>query len=147
MAVDGRHGDGVAQTQVVEFIDVRVGVTHLVHFVDRQHHRLAGAQQHVGHLLVGGGEAGLHVAQEDDDGGVLNGDLCLLAHEGQDLAVGTRLDAAGVHQVKLPVEPLSLGIQTVTGDTGGIFHDGEPLAHQFIKEHGLAHIGAAHNSN
>ena len=147
VAVDGGDGDGIAQAQVVELIDVRVGHAHLIHLVHRQHHRLAGAQQHVSHLLVGGGQAGLDVAQEHDHRGVVDGDLRLLAHEGQDLAVGGGLDAAGVYQIELPVPPLRLGVQPVTGDAGGVLHDGQPLAHQLIEQHGLAHVGAAHDGN
>ena len=44
VAVDGGDGDGVAQAQVIELIDIRVRScppeSHLVH---RQHHRLAGS--------------------------------------------------------------------------------------------------------
>ena len=147
MAVDGGDRDGIPQSQVIELINVWVGDPHLVHLVDRQHHRLLRAQQHVGHLLVGGGEAGLDVADKEDHRGVLDGDLRLLAHKGQNLAVGGGLDAAGVHQVELPVSPLRLGVQPVAGDAGGILHDGQPLAHQFIKQHGLAHVGPAHDCN
>ena len=88
VAVDGGDGHRVPQAQVVELINIRVGVAHLVHFVDRQHHRLAGAQEQVGHLLIGGGEAGLDVAEEQNDRGVLDGDFRLLPHKGQNLAVG-----------------------------------------------------------
>ena len=80
-AVDGGDGDGVAQTQVVELVHVRVGGAHPVGLVHRQHHRLLGAQEHIGHVLVGGGDAGADVAHQDDDVGVVNGDLRLAAHE------------------------------------------------------------------
>ena len=60
---------------------------------------LRAAQEHAGHLLVGGGEAGLDVRDRKMiTVRVLDGDLRLLAHEGQDLTVGGGLDAAGVHQ-------------------------------------------------
>ena len=124
MAVDGGDRNGVAQAQIIKFIDVRVGLSHLVHFVYRQHHRLARAQQQVGHLLIGGGQAGLDIAEEHDDRGVLNGDLRLLPHKSQDLAVGGGLDPAGIHQVKFPVEPLRLGIQPVPGHARSVLHDG-----------------------
>ena len=97
MSVDGGDGHRVPQAQVIKFVYVRVGDPGLVHLVYRQHHRLARLLKHRGHLLVGGGEAGLDVAQEDDDGGVLNCDLGLLSHKEQNFAVGARLDAAGVH--------------------------------------------------
>ena len=74
-----------------------------------------------------------------------NGDLRLLPHEGQDLVVGARLDAAGVHQVEDPVAPLAGGVDPVPGHAGGVLHDGQPLAAQLIEQHGLAHVGAAHD--
>ena len=43
--------------------------------------------------------------------------------------------------------PFTITINTVTGDTGGIFHDGGAVTGQLIKEHGLAHIGAAYNGH
>ena len=97
--------------------------------------------------MVGGGEAGLDVAHEDDDRGVLDGDLRLGAHEGQDLVVGARLDTAGVHDIEFAVAPLTLGVQPVPGDAGGILHNGQPLSAQLIEQHGLAHIGAAHDGD
>ena len=147
MAVDGGDGDRVAQTQVVELVDVRVHTAHLIHLVHRQHHRLLGAQQHVGHILIGGGQAGLDVAHKDDHRGRLDGDLRLLPHKGQDLVVGARLDAAGVHNVKGAAPPLALGVQAVPGDAGGILYDGKPLTAQLIEQHGLAHVGPAHDRN
>ena len=143
--MDGGDGDGVPQAQVVELIDVRILPAGLVGLVHRQHHRLAGAQEHIGHLLVGGGHAGLDVAHKDDHGGGGNGDLRLLPHKGQDLVVGARLDAAGVHNVEHPVAPLALGIQPVPGDAGGVLHNGQPLAAQLVEQHGLAHVGPSHN--
>ena len=147
VAVDGGDSDGVPQPQVVKLIDIRVGHAHLVHFVHRQDHRLPGPEQQVGHVLVRGGQAGLHIAQENNHRGVGNGDLRLLPHKGQDLRGGARLNAAGVHNVKGPSPPFTFGVQTVPGDAGGVLHNGETSAHQFIKEHGLAHIGAAHNGD
>ena len=147
MAVDSGDGDGIAQAQVVELVDVRVGGTHLVHLVHCQHNRLPGAQEHIGHLLVRGGEAGLDIAEENDDRGVLDGDLRLLAHKGQDLAVGTRLDAAGVHDVKGTSAPLRLGVEPVAGDAGGVLNDGQAFAHQLIEQHGLSHIRASNDGD
>lgn len=145
MAVNGGDSHRVAQTQVVKLVDVRVGGPGLVHFVHRQHHRLARLQKHVRHLLVGGGEPGLNVAQKDDDRGVLDGDLRLGAHEKQNFVVGAGLDAPRVHQVKPPPQPLAGGIEPVTSHAGGVLHDGEALPGELVEQHGLAHIRTAHN--
>ena len=46
-----------------------------------------------------------------------------------------------------PVAPLTGGVDAVPGDAGGVLHDGQPPAAQLIEEHGLAHIGPAHDGN
>ncbi len=104
--MDGGDGDGVPQAQVVELIDVRILPAGLVGLVHRQHHRLAGAQEI---LATSWSEAVMPVlmSHKDDHGGGGNGDLRLLPHKGQDLVVGARLDAAGVHDVEHPVAPLT----------------------------------------
>ena len=145
MAVDGGDGDGIAQTQVVEFIDVRTLA--LVHLVHRQHHWLAAPLKHGGHLLIGGGHAGLDVAEEHDDRGVVNGDLGLRTHEGKDLIIRPRLDAAGVDEGELPALPVALPVDPVAGHAGGVLHNGQPPADDLIEQHGLAHIGAAHDGD
>ena len=147
MAVDGGDGDGVAQAQVIELVEIRVRDAGGVHLVDGQDDGLAGAQQHRGHLLVRRGKARADVAEEDNDGGVLNGDLRLLAHEIQNLAVAPGLDAAGIDEGELPAAPVALAVDAVPGDAGGILHDGKALAGDLVEEHGLAHVGAAHDGD
>ena len=145
MAVDGGDGDGIAQTQIVEFIDVRAAA--LVHLVDSQDHRLAAPLEHGGHLLIGSGHAGLDVAEEHDDRGVVNGDLGLRTHEGQDLIVRPGLDAAGVDEGELPALPVALPVDPVAGHAGSVLHNGQAPADDLIEQHGLAHIGAAHDGD
>ena len=147
VAVDGGDGDGVSQSQVVELVKVRVRGPGGVHLVHRQHDGLAAAQQHVRHLLVGGGETCTDIRQENDDGGVFNGDLGLVPHEGQDLVIGPGLDAAGVHQDKGPAVPVRLPIDAVPGDPRRVLHDGEALSDELVEQHGLAHIGPAHDGD
>ena len=79
MAVDGGDGDGVAQAQVVELVHVRVGgrrresalfTASTTGFLERK--------QHIGHLLVGGGDAGAGCRTPSTmTVGVVNGDLRL----------------------------------------------------------------------
>ena len=73
--------------------------------------------------------------------------VLMLPHEGENLVVGPRLDAAGVHNVEGPAPPLAGGVQTVPGDAGGVLHNGQPLSAQLVEQHGLAHIGPSHNGN
>ena len=138
---------GVPQPQVIEFVHVRILPAGLVRLVHCQHHRLPGAQQQIGHVLVGGGHAGFHVAHEHNHRGGLDGNLRLLPHEGQNLIVGARLDAAGIYNIKHAVTPLALGVQPVPGHAGGVLHDGKTLAAELVEQHGLAHIGPAHNGD
>ena len=147
MAVDGGDGDGISQAQVVELVVIRVGDSGGVHLVDSQDDGLAAAQQHGRHLLIGGGKAGLDIRQEDDDVGVVNGDLGLIPHKGQDLIIRAGLDAAGVDEGERPAVPVRLPVDAVPGDAGGILHDGKALADELVEEHGLAHIGAAHDGH
>ena len=147
MAVDGGDRIGVAQAQIVKFIDVGVGAPGLVHLVHRQDHRLAGAQQHPRHVVVGGGHACFDVAHKDDHRCVLNGDLRLLPHEGENLIVGARLNAAGIHQVEGPAPPLAGRVQAVPGHARRVLHNGQTLAREFIEQHGFAHVGPADNGN
>ena len=145
--VYGGDRDRVSQSQGVKFIYRGVGGAGGVRLVHRQHHRLAGTEQHVGHILVRGGDAGADIRDQNDHGGGVDGDLGLLPHEEQNLTVGAGLNAAGVHHVKFSAAPLALGVKPVAGDAGGVLNDGEPLSHQAVEKHGLSHIGAAYDSN
>jgi hypothetical protein len=128
VAVDGGQGDGVAQTQGIELVNAGVHLADGVHFVHAKHHRLPGAQQHVGNVLVRGGDAGADFGQKHDHIRRGDGDLRLLAHKEQDFAVGRGLNAAGVHDVKHAAVPLALGVQPVPCHAGSVLHDGEPLS-------------------
>ena len=145
--MDGGHGDGVAQTQVVKLIELRVRDAGGVHLVHCQNDGLFGPLEHSGHLLVGGGHTGLDVRYQDNDRGVVDGDLGLLAHEGQDLVVGVGLDAAGVHQGELAAVPVGFTVNAVPGDAGGVLHNGKTPPDDLVEQHGLAHVGPAHDSN
>ena len=119
MAVDGGNGNGVTQAQVIKLVDVRALA--LVHLVHRQHHRLAAPLEHGGNLLVGGGHAGLDVAQEHNDRGVVNGDLGLRAQVefardviGYNDAHSAELDPNTTHPV-IHIMPEQIGIEDIGG--------------------------------
>ena len=143
VAVEGGDGHGVPQPQVVELVEVRVRRAGGIHLVHCQHNGLAAAQQHGGHLLVRGGEPGLDVGEEDDHVRVAHGDAGLLAHEGEDFAVGAGLDAPGVDEGKFPSVPVGLAVDTVARNAGGVLHDGDSLPDQLVEQGGFAHVGAA----
>ena len=74
-------------------------------------------------------------------------ELRLLAHEGQDLAVGARLDAAGIDEREFAAAPLAFAVNAVAGHAGRVLHDGQAAAAELIEEHGLADVRPAHDRN
>ena len=145
--MDGRNGHDFVEAEVIELVEFHGGLAHVVAFVDSEDDGLVAATQHMGHVLVGGGQAVAHVHHHDDAVGGIDGDLGLLTHMGQDAFGGLGLDAAGIHQQELVTAPLAVGEDAVAGDARGILHDGQTLAAELIEQGGLAHIGAAHHSN
>ena len=147
VTVHGGDGDRIAEAEGVKLIDAGIDRAGGVHLVDGQHNGLFRAQEHIGHLLIGGGHAGADLGDEHDDVGRVDGKLRLLAHEQQDLIVGARLDAAGVDDVERAAAPLALGIEPVARDAGRVLNDGQAAAAELIEEHGLADIRPAHDRN
>ena len=147
MAVNGRNGDGIAHAQVIELVEIRVHGAGRVHLIDSQDDGLSAAQQHIGNFLVRGGKARLDIREEHDDRSVVNGDLGLVTHEGQDLVIRAGLNAAGIDEGKFPAAPFGFSVNAVAGDTGGILHDGKTPPDELIEQHGLAHIGTAHDGD
>ena len=142
--VHGGELDRVAEAERIELVEPRVRQPGRIHLVHAQHHRLFGAQQHISHLAVRGGDAGADLRHQDDHVRRVDGDLRLLAHEEQYLAVGRGLYAAGIHYIKFPPVPLALGVEPVARDARRVLHDGEALARQAVEEQGLAHVGPPH---
>ena len=147
VAVYGGDGDRVAEAERVKLIDAGIDRAGGIHFVDGQHDGLFRAQEHIGHFLIGGGDAGADLGDEHDDVGRVNGELCLLAHEQQNFIIGARLDAAGIDDVERAAAPLALGIEPVARDAGRVLDNGQAAAAELIEEHGLADVRPAHDRN
>ena len=141
MAVDGGGLKQVADAKGIEFKGVGVHSTDGVALVHRQRHGLAGFAQHGGNVLIGGGDTAADVGNHNDGVCQLDADFRLTAHEFQHIAVGVRLDAAGVHQRKAPAAPFAAAVNAIPGDAGGVLHNGGALAGELIKQHGFSHIG------
>ena len=73
---------GIADTQIVEFVNIRHILLETVYFVDYQYHRFVGAAQHVRHLRISVHQSLLYIHQENDYICRLHGDLCLFTHLG-----------------------------------------------------------------
>ena len=147
VAVDRRDSDGIAEAEIVELIEIGIHATHGVHLVDTEDNGLAASLQHTRHIIVCRSDTHLAVGQQDDDISVSDGDLRLLTHEAEDLVVGLGLDTAGIHQTEGAAIPVTFTVDAVTSHTGSILHDGKTLADDFVEQHGLAHIRAAHNGD
>ena len=53
VSMHGRHGDRVAEAEVVKLVKIGRHIAETVAFIDRQHHRLAAFLQHHSDVLVG----------------------------------------------------------------------------------------------
>ena len=147
MPVDRGNGVWVAQTKVIEFVKIGRDITQAVALIHTQHHRLAAFLQHMGNIGVIGGHTAFQVHHKDDHIGGVNGDLRLHPHFGKQHIIGLRLDAAGIHQHKFPSAPFAGGVNAVTGHTGGVLHDGEPLPGELIEQGGFTDIRTPHDGN
>ena len=141
MAVHGGNSDGIAQTQIIEFIKLRRNLSRRIAFVDAEHHRLAAFLQHYRHIRIVGGNSRPQISHQDDDVRLFNRQLSLTAHLRKDHIIGAGLDAAGIRQHELPPAPLTLGKDPVPGHPRRILDDGQPLSDQLVEKGGLAHIG------
>ena len=147
MAVHGGDGDRIAEAEGIELIYGGVLSAGGVCLVHSEHNGLAGAQEHIGNVLIRGGDAGADIGDEDDNGGGVYGDLRLLAHIEQYFAVGGRLDSAGIDHIELAAAPLTFGIEPVARDAGGVLNDAEPAPDKAVEEHRLADIRPAYYCN
>ena len=145
MAVDGGGFKQIPDPQRIELKSIGIHKTGGVALVHRQGHRLSGFAEHGGHILIGGGNTAADVGDHNNGVSQFNADFRLPAHKLQHIAVGSRLDAAGIHQGEGAAAPLTLAVNPVPGDARGILHDGGALAGELIEQHGLAHVGPSNN--
>ena len=145
VTVHGRNGHHLVKAEVVELVQLHGSFAHLVALVHGKNDGLVAAAQHVGHILVRGGQAVAHVHHHDDAVCSVNGDLGLLPHVSQNALGSLWLNTAGVHQQKLVAVPLAVGKNAVAGNARGILHNGKALAAQLVEQGGFAHVGAAHH--
>ena len=143
----GGYCDGIAETERIELVERGILRAGGVGLVDGEDDGLARAQQHIRHVLVRCGNAGTDVGDEDDNVRRVYRYLRLLAHEQQYLAVGHRLDAAGIDYIKFSAAPLALGVEPVARDAGRVLDYREALSDKAVEEHGLADVRPAHYCN
>ena len=147
VTVDCRGFKEIANTQRIELEHIGIYKTDGVTFVDGQTYGFAAFAQHGGNILVRSSDTTANIYHHDDGISQFNADFCLTAHEFQHFAVGVGLNTTGIHQREMTTAPFTFTVNAVTGNTGGVLHDGGTLTGQFIEEHGLAYVGAAHNGH
>ena len=143
----GRRGYGhrIADSQIIELIYIRHKLVKIIYFINHQDYRLAGAPEHVRHLGIRIYQSLAHVSNEDDHVCRVDGNLCLLAHLGQDDVFALRLDPACINQREVLVKPVHIRVDTVPGHSGRILDDGYHTTCQYIKKGRFSNIGSSHN--
>ena len=127
VAVQRRDRHRVAQPQPVE-LERLVVPRRIVDLVGRQDHRLAGAAEDVGDLLVSRRDAGLRVHHEDDEVGLLDGAAGLLGHLADERRRVGHVDAAGVDEDEALAGRLADDVLAVARDAGRLEDDRLALA-------------------
>ena len=148
--MDGADGENPGKTQFRKLAGPDV-VPVIVHFIDRHQHLFAGAPQPRGDLGVQRHDAFLHVDDQDDDMGGLDGQLDLLKGGAGDGVAGLfpmhQSDAARIHQREgLPV-PFDLSRHAVARHARLVMHDGDAAAGDAVEKGRLSDVGAADNGD
>ncbi len=145
-AVMGRDRICFAQTELVE-LERALPASFVVRLVHCQHHWSAGTSQYLGHVLIGGRDSILRIDQEDDDIGLLDGDLSLLPDLAHEIARGGaerlglipllarlvrsgNIEPAGIDHDEGLARPFRLAIETIARGAWLILDDGPSLADQ-----------------
>ena len=145
VTVNGRNRERVTESEIVELIHIHRHLAQGVALVDGENDGLAGFLEHIRDGIIIRRHARTHVAHEDDNIRMGDGNLRLLAHEREHLVVLLGLDTAGINDHELVSAPLALGIDAVAGHAGGILHDGDTRTDELVEKCGLADIRSAHN--
>ncbi len=105
-----------------------------VHLVGGVKDLLAAAAQLPGDLHVRGREAVAAVHQKDDDVGLFNGQIRLLAHLHQDALLGRRFKSARVDQRESPVVPEAVHVIAVARGARFVDDDGLLSSRDAVEE-------------
>ena len=109
--------------KVIKFIYIHHLTVKVVYLIHDEDNRLAASSEHISYFCIGIYKALTDVSDEDDDICGINGDLRLVSHLGENDIFGFRLNTAGIYQRKFVVQPLHVGINTVTGYTRCVFYN------------------------
>ena len=148
-AETARRGDrnGIAAGKVIELVDIVFEFCEAVHLIDREHHGLLCAAQHVRDPVVRIRDTGSHIGQKDNHIRRIYGDLRLLAHGDEELVSRLRLDAAGVNQREVAIKPAAVRINSIPGNAGNVFDNRNRLSRNRIEERGFSRIRPSDDSD
>ena len=135
-----RNRNRISAGEVIELVNIVLKLCETVHLIDREHHRLLCAAQHVRDPVVRIRDAGSHIGQKDNHIRRIYGNLRLLAHGDEELISRLRLDTAGINQRKVTIEPAAVRINSVPGDAGDVFDNRNRLSRNRIEERGFSRI-------
>ena len=86
-------------------------------------------------------DADLAVDDVQDDIGFANGQFRLIAHTGKDVIIGiNKFNAARIDHGKFPTEPFGIKVNSVAGNAGNVFNDGNPFLDNGVKQRRFADI-------
>src|SRR5690554_4824350 len=137
------HQDRLPQTQAVKVNRGLPGVQGTFDFVYTQHHRLFVAPQDITYLFIYAGKAGPAVYHKDDYVSLFHGDHGLHANLPCNHVI-FRIYTACVNHGKMLVDPLTLAVNAIAGNTRLSFHNGSPGFGYSVKQGALAYIRPAH---
>ena len=140
-AETGKHVGDAKSEELVGQAVANLGVD----LVDRQGDRFPQALEHLGEVAIAAGDFGAPVHQEDDVGGVFQGEFGLAEDLPGDILLVVHDDAAGIDQLEAPAVVFGSPMYTVARDAGFVPDDGAPLSCDPIEKSGLSYVGPAHD--
>ena len=148
--MNGADGKHLFKTELGKFVHAFFR-TARVHLVDRDQDGLAAAPQFFRHFPIQRHNAVLHVDDQNDDVGRLEGQVHLLHRRLDDdvirLFAAQQTDAAGVHQRERTAMPFGLGADAIARHSRLIMNDGNAPADNAVEQSGFADIRPADDGN
>ena len=141
-AGDAGNRVGVAQSKRIE-LGEGVHLGGVVHLVGGKHHRLGTFAQHLGNVLIHGGESFAGVDEEKDDVGLIDGQRYLLPDFHLKFVVAPHDVAAGVDDGESFAVPIGMAVLAIAGDASGFIDDGVTALGEAVEEGGLADVRAS----
>ncbi len=96
------------------------------------------------HVLISGCHSRFNIRYKYDNVGAFYGKLSLFSHLGQYNVAAFGFDASCINQHKLPIQPLTFGVYSVAGDSGGIVHYAHAFSYKLVEKRGLSYVGSSY---